>query len=106
MSFNREDQPYKLRIIIISMVVGALIVVGLWRIASARADTYDVCEYLDARPTVAGVEDLIAMGITGNHWSAEHSGKFVADQIVDYCPRHTIELKAFINKWVPKGTVA
>lgn len=70
---------------------------------TASADTYDVCAYLDDRPSVAGVEDLMAMGMTGNGWTPEYTGEFVAKTIIEQCPRHTIELRAFIAKWVPKS---
>lgn len=83
---------------------GGVICAAAMLLASpAHADTYDVCEYLDARPSVAGVEDLIAMGMTGNGWTPEYTGKFIADQVFDNCPRHTIELRAFIAKWSPTG---
>lgn len=95
----------KLRQTLASIAVGGLIGAGLMAIPAARADTYDVCAYLDARPSVGGVEDLIGMGITGNGWTPEYTGKFVAEQVIDFCPRHTIELQAFIDKWAPKGRV-
>lgn len=85
---------------VIAAIAGAAAVVLA---PTASADTYDVCAYLDARPTVAGVEDLIGMGITGNGWTPEATGEFVAKTIIQECPRHTIELKAFIAKWTQPG---
>lgn len=83
------------------MFVSGLIAAAILFATPARAD-YTVCDYLDMRPTPAGVEDLIGMGVVGNEWTPEYTGKFIADQVITYCPRHLLTLQAFLNKWQRK----
>lgn len=104
---RRTIHKRKLRQILWSMFAGAALVFGLYTVNAiaapdAGADIM-VCSYLDARPTVAGMEDLLGIGITINGWTPEYTGKFVANQIINNCPRHLIVMQEFINKWQYNG---
>lgn len=97
----------KLRIMLASIGIGALVGAGLMQTAIARADDrVDVCAYLDTRPTVAGVEDLMTIGlfsgIDGRKATPEQVATFVFTEVRDGCPRHLFELKAFAEKWASK----
>lgn len=92
----------KIRSIAMSAAVGMLI---LMQAAIAHAEPVEVCAYLDAHPSVAGIEDLAAMGIYGNGWTDQQVGTFIGQQIATYCPRHGFELQAFVDKWRSKRRV-
>lgn len=102
----RTIHKRKVRQILWSMFVGAAIVFGLFFVHAiaapeAKADVF-VCPYLDAHPTVAGVEDLLGIGMAVNGWSPEYTGKFVVNEVVNNCPRHLLTLEDFIAKWGSK----
>ena len=58
----------------------------------------EVCAYLDARPNVAGVEDLIGIAVH-NGMTGYDAGTVIAQAVVNYCPRHLPTLDAYIAKW-------
>ena len=82
-------------VIIASMVT---IISGLFFAPAANADVL-VCPYLDAHPSVAGVEDLAGIGITVNGWTPEMVGEFIWSEVNNNCPRHLLTLQAFALKW-------
>lgn len=67
----------------------------------ARAET-TVCGYLDTHPTATGVEDLIGIAVVADQMTPEQAGHFIANEVINWCPRHLLTLQAFLIKWQSK----
>jgi hypothetical protein len=92
------------------MVAAATITAGIAK-ADPVVDSYTlnnearVCKTLDAYPSVAGVEGVIAAivneGLTGGQ-----AGQVVGMSVIDFCPSHLPEVQAFADKWAPRRQLA
>jgi hypothetical protein len=89
-----------MRSFFIATLIGALFTIyGLFFATPAHAVT--VCDYLDANPTVAGVEDLVATGIVYNDMTPQEVGGFIRSEVDEWCPRHLLVLQEYVDKWSP-----
>lgn len=93
----------KLFVMAVMVFIGAVLG-SMFGAQVAKADVY-VCDYLDARPTIAGVEDLVAIGITQNGMTPREAGMFIGNEVRTLCPRHLLTIQMYINKWVGPGYV-
>lgn len=81
--------------LIAAALVGAGFLIGT-PVASADVT---VCSYLDAVPTVAGVEDVIAILLVRNGLTPEEAGQVLYSEITNYCPRHLLTLQAAMDAY-------
>lgn len=87
----------RLRITLASIAVGGIVGAGIMGIGVARADV-TVCDYLDAHPSLADVEDLLAMGVYGNQWSSAETAQFIVAEVKADCPRHMFTLQEAVRR--------
>lgn len=91
------------QLLLLMVVIGCLL--GGCLAKAEKAQATDICSYLDAHPTVAGVEDLVGIGITINGMSPYETGAFIRDVVDNECPRHLVTIQMYLDKWNPGATV-
>jgi len=96
------------------MGFGAMIAAGILGAGRAAADPATdsyvivnapiICALLDESPNVAGVENIGA-ALIQKGLNPQQAGEVLVRSVLGWCPSHQPELKAFINKWVPRKPV-